>query len=305
MSDPAISVDKVTKTYKAVTAVKALSFEVWPAQCFGLLGPNGAGKSTMMSMIYGKTRRDGDNGGRISVFGYDPENDALSIKFLSGIVPQENNLDLELSVLQNLLIYARFYGLGRKAALPRIETLLAFMELTDKIDSRIRDLSGGMQRRLVIARALINNPKLLILDEPTTGLDPQVRQLIWDKLRKLRQDGVTILLCTHYMEEAFQICDRLIIMHGGRKVMEGGPAALVRAHMEPWVLEVFGKEQPDENAFPDVIRVEKTSHRLLLYSKDLSALKTIRNGLPAGDYFLRQSNLEDLFLKTTGRKLDE
>ncbi|MDX9786830.1 MAG: ATP-binding cassette domain-containing protein [Desulfobacterales bacterium] len=305
MRELAIQVDKATKTFKAIRAVDALSFEVQTAQCFGLLGPNGAGKSTMMNMLYGKTRRDGNGGGQINVFGYDPEDNALAIKFLSGIVPQENNLDIELSVLQNLLIYSRFYGLKKQAALPRIETLLAFMELTEKINSKIRDLSGGMQRRLVIARALINQPKLLILDEPTTGLDPQVRQLIWDKLRMLQQEGVTILLCTHYMEEAFQICDRLIIMNGGRKVMEGKPATLISEHMEPWVLEAFGADLPDEKDVPDRIRVEKTAHRVLLYSKDLGALKTVRNGLRAGDYFLRQSNLEDLFLKTTGRKLNE
>jgi lipooligosaccharide transport system ATP-binding protein len=305
MKQLAIKIEKVTKTYKAIRAVNALSFEVEAARCFGLLGPNGAGKSTMMNMIYGKSRRDGNGAGRINVFGYDPEENVLAIKFLSGIVPQENNLDIELSVLQNLLIYSRFYGLKTSEALPRIEYLLDFMELGEKKDSKIRVLSGGMQRRLVIARALINSPKLLILDEPTTGLDPQVRQLIWDKLRMLKEEGVTILLCTHYMEEAFQICDQLIILHGGEKVMEGNPASLVREHMEAWVLEVLGAGTISGKDLPATIRMEKTYSRILLYSGDLASLKAIRSELPTGECFLRQSNLEDLFLKTTGRKLNE
>lgn len=305
MRQLAIKIENVSKTFKAIRAVNALSFEVEAARCFGLLGPNGAGKSTMMNMIYGKTRRDGNGEGRINVFGYDPEENVLAIKFLSGIVPQENNLDIELSVLQNLLIYSRFYGLKRRDALPRIEYLLDFMELGEKKDSRIKVLSGGMQRRLVIARALINSPKLLILDEPTTGLDPQVRQLIWDKLRMLKEEGVTILLCTHYMEEAFQICDQLIILHGGGKVMEGNPAGLIREHMEPWVLEVMGAETFSGIELAEAVRIEKTYSRILLYSNDLAALKGIRSDLPPGECFLRQSNLEDLFLKTTGRKLNE
>lgn len=305
MKQLAIKIENVTKTFKALRAVNDLSFEVEAASCFGLLGPNGAGKSTMMNMIYGKTLRDGDGKGQISVFGHDPEENVLAIKFLSGIVPQDNNLDIELSVLQNLLIYSKFYGLKKREALPRIEYLLEFMELFEKKESKIKALSGGMQRRLVIARALINSPKLLILDEPTTGLDPQVRQLIWDKLRMLKSEGVTVLLCTHYMEEAFQLCDRLIILHGGEKVLEGNPAGLIRAHIEPWVLEVIGVEAFSENTLPPVVRMEKTYSRILLYSEDLTALKAIRSELPTGECFLRQSNLEDLFLKTTGRKLNE
>lgn len=162
-----------------------------------------------------------------------------------------------------------------------------------------------MQRRLVIARALINSPRLLILDEPTTGLDPQVRQLIWDKLRMLKAEGVTILLCTHYMEEAFQICDQLIILNGGEKVMEGNPANLIREHMEPWVLEVIGGEKGFEKTLPAAIRMERTYSRILLYSADLPALESLRSEMPTGECFLRPSNLEDLFLKTTGRKLNE
>ncbi|MFH1155188.1 MAG: ABC transporter ATP-binding protein [Pseudomonadota bacterium] len=305
MAELAIRVDAVTKTFKSLKAVDRLSFEVETARCFGLIGSNGAGKTTMMNMIYGKTRRDQSNGGQINVLGYDPEKNVLEIKYLSGIVPQENNLDIELSVLQNLIIYARFYGLKKKEAMPRIGYLLEFMELTDKKEARIRDLSGGMQRRLVIARALINSPELLILDEPTTGLDPQVRQLIWEKLRALRQEGVTIVLCTHYMEEAFQICDSLMIMHRGIKVMDGNPASLVRTHMEPWVLEVYNPGHLIGKKIGQTVRIEKTPSRAMLFSRNVDDLKAVRDALPAGDYFLRQSNLEDLFLKATGRSVNE
>lgn len=305
MKELAIKIDHVTKSFRGLKAVDDLSFQVEKAQCFGLLGPNGAGKSTMMNMIYGKSRRDQNQDGRINVFGYDPEKKELEIKFLSGIVPQENNLDLELGVLQNLLIYSKFYGISKRRALPRIESLLEFMELSEKKDSKIRALSGGMQRRLVIARALINSPRLLILDEPTTGLDPQVRQLIWDKLRMLKNDGVTILLCTHYMDEAFQICDKLMIMHNGAKVLEGNPTMLIRENMEPWVMEITAPESLDPRRLPSATRMEKTFSRVMLYSQNLEALDEAASGLQAHEYFIRQSNLEDLFMKTTGRNLNE
>jgi lipooligosaccharide transport system ATP-binding protein len=305
INDLAISVENVTKTFKGLIAVNALSFRVEKARCFGLLGPNGAGKTTMMNMIYGKTRRDNPESGRINIFGHDPLNAELEIKFISGIVPQENNLDLELSVLENLMVYSRFYGLKRRETLPRIDFLLDFMELLEKKDAKIRELSGGMQRRLIIARALINSPKLLILDEPTTGLDPQVRQLIWDKLRMLKKDGVTILLTTHYMEEAFQLCDCLIIMHEGKKVIEGPPDELIRTHMELYVLEILDPENVIEIIPPERTRMERTFSRILLYSDHLDALEQLTAGFQRGDYSLRQSNLEDLYLKTTGRRLNE
>jgi len=305
MKDLAIKVEKISKSFKKLKAVKDLSFEVETATCFGLLGPNGAGKSTTMNMICGKTRRDSSDNGTINVLGYDPKIDELNIKYLSGIVPQENNLDVELSVLNNLLIYARFYGIKKRDALPRIEYLLDFMELTEKKDSKIRTLSGGMQRRLIIARALINEPRLLILDEPTTGLDPQVRQLIWDKMRQLKNSGVTILLCTHYMEEAYQLSDNLIIMHNGEKVLEGNPIRLVKDSMEPWVMEVNAPDKLADTRLPDIWRVEKTYSRMMIYAEHLDELNQAAKDLGAGDYMLRQSNLEDLFLKTTGRNLNE
>ena len=305
MKTLAIKVDNISKSFRKMKAIDSLSFEVEKAQSFGLLGPNGAGKTTMMNIIYGKTRRDDPKPGQIKVFGYDPLNNELEIKYLAGIVPQENNLDVELSVIQNLLIYAKFYGLGKKEVLPRIEYLLDFMELSNKKNAKIRELSGGMQRRLILVRALIHSPKLLILDEPTTGLDPQARHLIWDKLHMLKQEGVTILITTHYMEEAFHLCDNLIIMHNGKKVLEGNPAALVQGNMEPYVLEIFKQEATEKVNPPPGVRMEKTFSRMLIYSNNISTLENISALFKPGDFFLRNSNLEDLFLKTTGRNLNE
>ncbi|MFC1858748.1 ABC transporter ATP-binding protein [Thermodesulfobacteriota bacterium] len=305
MKTLAIKVDNTSKSFRKIKAIDSLSFEVEKAQSFGLLGPNGAGKTTMMNIIYGKTRRDDPQPGQINVFGYDPLNNELEIKYLAGIVPQENNLDIELSVVQNLLIYSKFYGLGKRDVMPRIEYLLDFMELSDKKEAKIKELSGGMQRRLILVRALIHSPKLLILDEPTTGLDPQVRHLIWDKLHMLKQEGVTILITTHYMEEAFQLCDNLIIMHNGKKVLEGNPAALVQENMEPYVLEIFKRAATEKVNPPPDVRMEKTFSRMLVYSYNIKALENISAVFQPGDFYIRQSNLEDLFLKTTGRNLNE
>ena len=305
MAKLAIQAESIYKSFRNLKAVRNLSFQVKQAECFGLLGPNGAGKTTMMKILIGRSRRDVKPEGTINVFGYDPDKDELSIKFLSGVVPQENNLDAELSVRQNLFIYARFYGLKKKKVESRIDYLLDFMELTEKKDAKIRELSGGMKRRLIIARALINEPQLLILDEPTTGLDPQVRHLIWDKLRMLKKEGVTILLTTHYMEEAFQICDRLIIMHNGEKMMEGSPGTLIQEHMEPYVLEILDPSHVEEHNFPENVRLEATNSRVLLYSEELGVLEGLSRRYSTGNFYLRQSNLEDLVLKTTGRQLYE
>ncbi len=304
MKELAIKAKNVHKTYGRLTAVNHLSFEVPVGICFGFLGPNGAGKTTMMKMLFGKTERNHSRGGEVSVFGYDPKESALEIKFFTGIVSQEDNLDQELSVFQNLLIYSRFYALPGKQARHFINNVLAFMELSDKKDFQIRQLSGGMKRRLLIARALINNPRLLILDEPTTGLDPQVRHVIWDKLRDLKKQGVTILLTTHYMEEAFQICDDLIIMNKGEKVMQGPPAFLIDKHIETYVLELLHAGDKAFNA-PDGVRTELMNSRVLLYADDFEKIRQVSEQFKAGDFILRQSNLEDVFLKITGRKLHE
>ncbi|MBN1506723.1 MAG: ABC transporter ATP-binding protein [Sedimentisphaerales bacterium] len=303
-----IRIHNVGKTFGTVCAVCDLSFEVEESTCFGLLGPNGAGKTTMMKMIYGRSRRNNHDGGIIDVFGYDPARDELAIKALSGVVPQENNLDEELNVLQNLMIYSKFYGLPGKVARQRIAALLDFLELSEKVGARIKELSGGMQRRLVIARALLNNPRLLILDEPTTGLDPQVRHVIWDKLRQLRAQGTTILLTTHYMEEAFQICDRVLIMDKGRKVLEDDPHRLLADNIEAYVMEVpiaSGTPVIHGSDLPRDVRLDRTEGTMRFYADRIDPLKDLADRFSGNHYYLRQSTLEDVFLKATGRVLNE
>ncbi|HDQ44483.1 MAG TPA: ABC transporter ATP-binding protein [bacterium] len=307
MPDPVIHISHVHKSYGALKAVDDVDFSVGFSTCFGLLGPNGAGKTTLMKMIYGMSRRDHGYPGAIRVFGFDPDQNELDIKFLSGVVSQENNLDSELNVWQNLLVYSKFYGMKRKSACSRIDELLEFFELSVKKKSRIRELSGGMKRRLVIARSLIHMPRLLILDEPTTGLDPQVRHLIWEKLRRLKKEGMTILLTTHYMEEAFQLCDRILIMDKGRKVLEGCPAALLAGHIEPVVMEIQDDALAKRLAdlpLAEEVRSDCSHGRPLYYAQNFEILKSLADRLGSGGYYLRQSNLEDLFLKLTGRMLN-
>jgi lipooligosaccharide transport system ATP-binding protein len=306
MPDPIIQVQHISKSYGSVCAVRDLSFVVSAASCFGFLGPNGAGKSTMMKMLYGRCQPD--NSGVMNILGFDPRKNELSIKYLSGVVPQEDNLDDELDVTCNLMVYATFYHLPRPAACNRIAELLEFMELSEKAHSSIRELSGGMKRRLVIARALLNQPRLLILDEPTTGLDPQVRHLIWDKLRQLKKQGTTILLTTHYMEEAFVLCDELIIMDRGSAILEGPPRRLMQEHIERYILEVVEGETADaisRSGIPGGVRVDKIQNGLRLFADDIEQLRQIAEQLHSDHFHLRQTNLEDLFLKTTGRRLHD
>lgn len=326
MGNPIISVEHLYKSYGSLKAVENLSFEVEASTCYAFLGPNGAGKSTMMRTLYAKAIPDPRPETRIRVLGFDPRSNQLEVKSRCGVVPQDNSLDVELNVEENLEIYGKLYGLPRRYTRERIDYLLEFMELTEKRKSRVRELSGGMQRRLIIARGLINNPALLILDEPTTGLDPQVRHVIWDKLRSLMREGVTILLTTHYMDEAFQISDKLLIMDKGHKVLEGHPATLLEEHMERHVLELFLPELEEEirdlvgatapgpgsdgdgrnggNGGPG-LRREASAQRVLYYANEAEALQRISQKLKPGQYFLRPANLEDLFLKTTGRHLNE
>jgi len=308
MEEKIIVVKNVSKTFPKVVAVNNLSFEVEAQTCFGCLGPNGAGKTTMMKIIYGKCTRDEKLISQMSIFGYDPKDQELKIKYLSGVVPQDNNLDDELNVIQNLMIYSKFYNIPAKLARERIAYLLDFLELSEKANSRITELSGGMKRRLVIARALLNNPRLLILDEPTTGLDPQVRHLIWDKLRLLKKEGTTILLTTHYMEEAFQICDTVMIMHKGQRIIEGPPRHLLEKNIEKYVLELLDasalRDKFNENT-QDQVRIDRSQQVTLLFSNNIEHLKTLASTIPSGNYYLRETNLEDLFLKATGRGLNE
>ncbi len=312
METPAIRVVSLHKTYQNdIHAVKGLSFTVAAGSCFALLGPNGAGKTTTMKILYGKARPDPQGETVIEVLGFDPRRDELDIKVQTGVVPQDNALDEELDVMRNLLVYARLNGIRGRRAVERIDELLAFMELIDKRNASVRELSGGMKRRLAIARALLNNPRLLILDEPTTGLDPQVRHVIWDKLRSLMRSGVTVLVSTHYMDEAYQLADRILIMDHGEAVLEGHPASLMETHMERHVLEVTNAARASrvdaalDNGNGDDIRVERSAERALYYGNALAPLEDAARQLDFGEYVLRPANLEDLFLKTTGRQLNE
>ena len=309
MGESAIQIRNLNKSYGGLIAVDGLNFDVDQAECFGLLGPNGAGKTTTMKIIYGKTEPSPSPDTVINIFGCHPRTDALKIKSFSGIVPQQDNLDTELNVTDNLLIYAKFYGIRQGEARHRIAELLDFMELQDKAKVKIQELSGGMQRRLTIARALLNKPKLLILDEPTTGLDPQVRHLIWSKLRELKESGVTVLITTHYMEEAFQICDRIIIMDEGKKILEGGPQQLLSANLEMYVMEIYSASGDRLtatilNSWPG-IRHESYQDTIFVYSNDADKLSALAEALHVSSYHIRQANLEDLFLKVTGRGLNE
>jgi lipooligosaccharide transport system ATP-binding protein len=304
-----INVQNISKSFGKVRAVRRLSFSVKVGSCYGFLGPNGAGKTTAMKMIYGKCTRDKDSDDVMDIFGYDPAKNELAIKYLSGVVQQENNLDDELNVVQNLMIYSRFYNMPVREAKERIKYLLDFFELSDKTKSKIRELSGGMKRRLVIARALLNSPRLLILDEPTTGLDPQVRHLIWDKIRQLKKQQTTVLLTTHYMEEAFQLCDLLLIMHKGRKIMEGKPTELLEQNIEKFVLEILDTEliKPEcRDITQSNIRIESAPGVIRYYSGDIDVLKDFASScLESGNYMIRQTNLEDVFLRATGRQLND
>jgi len=299
---------RIYKTYGENRAVDDVGFTIRRGSCVGFLGPNGAGKTTVMKILYGKAEPDRHEETAINVFGYDPRNEQLQIKQLSGVVTQEDSLDEELNVVQNLRVYAKFYGMSRRRADRRIEELLDFMQLREKRRSRIKELSGGMKRRLVIARSLLGEPALLILDEPTTGLDPQVRQLIWDRLHLLKRTGVTILLTTHYMQEAAQLADDVVIMDRGKVVLTGSPRQLLSEHIEPYVLELRNKERREEieaQMQEEEVRREEYAERILYYSLNAGLLNTLAGGLSPGEYYVRQADLEDLFLKTTGRDLNE
>ncbi|MGH2547376.1 MAG: ABC transporter ATP-binding protein [Actinomycetota bacterium] len=297
----------LTKRFGEFEAVRGVDFDVRERECFGFLGPNGAGKTTTMRMI---SCTSPPTSGELSVLGL-PSSRGRDIRRRMGVVPQENNLDEEVTVVENLLIYARYFDIPRREARSAAEELLHFVALQDKRDWRIDRLSGGMKRRLLIARALVNEPDLLILDEPTTGLDPQARHLVWEKLRSLKRQGVTLVLTTHYMDEAAQLCDRLVIMHEGRILVEGSPRELVARETSPHVIEVF---EPDEGAalgLRDLAelaeRVERLADRWLFYTADGDALLAkVRGVVPdPGAVWLRGATLEDVFLQLTGRGLLE
>jgi lipooligosaccharide transport system ATP-binding protein len=308
MSDPAVSAHGLRKRYGGFEAVRGVEFTVDTSQCFGFLGPNGAGKTTTMKMI---SCSSPPTEGQLLVLGLPAWTEGRRIKARMGVVPQENNLDEEVTVLQNLVIYARYFDIPRRVAGPRAEELLAFVALEDKRDWRIYGLSGGMKRRLLIARALMNEPEILVLDEPTTGLDPQARHLVWEKLRTLKRQGVTLLLTTHYMEEASQLCDRLVIMHEGRILVEGSPREIIASQTSAQVIEVFDPPEEAEAGLaalaPAADRAERLADRWLFYTDDGDAMLAKVRTLPLdpSSVWLRGGTLEDVFLALTGRGLLE
>jgi lipooligosaccharide transport system ATP-binding protein len=299
----------LVKRFGPALAVDGIDFAVRPGECFGFLGPNGAGKSSTMRMIACVSPI---SGGDLRVLGLDPRVDGPSIRARLGVVPQEDNLDTELSVWDNLMIYGRYFGLPKAVIRSRAEELLEFVQLTDRRGSRVDPLSGGMKRRLTIARALINQPSLLLLDEPTTGLDPQARHQLWDRLYRLKRDGVTIVLTTHYMDEAEQLCDRLVIMDGGRIVAEGSPRALIAAHSTREVVELrFDDEEARSLAAARLStfdgRVEALADRFLVYTShgEETLAKLAADGLEPTSALVRRASLEDVFLILTGRTLED
>ena len=294
------------KSYGSFEAVKGVDFEVYRGECFGFLGPNGAGKTTTMKMIYGAAV---PTGGELEVAGLDVTREERAVKRRIGVVPQENNLDEDLKVKENLLVYGRYYDMPKKETLRRAEELLEYVELTDKADAEVEHLSGGMKRRLLIARALINDPEIVVLDEPTTGLDPQARHLVWERLRRLASEGKTLILTTHYMEEAAQLCDRLVVMEGGGIIAQGSPEELIEHYVSPEVLELRAGPEAIEKLLPLVgdfsDAVERAGDTLLVYTSDAGALQErIRgSGVGVDNTLYRRAGLEDVFMRLTGRRL--
>ncbi|CAN5350984.1 ATP-binding cassette domain-containing protein [soil metagenome] len=305
---PVISAVDLVKTYGDTAAVDHLSFEVAPGESFGLLGPNGAGKSTTMRMVGAVSTR---TSGQLSILGMDPDAHGPEIRARLGVVPQQDNLDTELRVRENLLVYGRYFGLPRAQIAARADELLEFAQLSDRAKAKVDDLSGGMKRRLTIARALINDPRMLLLDEPTTGLDPQARHILWDRLFRLKEQGTTLVLTTHYMDEAEQLCDRLIVVDKGRIMAEGAPSVLIKQYSTREVLEVrFGSERnagvgAELAGLGD--RIEVLPDRVLVYADDGEAAlaEVTRRGLEPLTSLVRRSSLEDVFLRLTGRSLIE
>ena len=308
MSEPVIRAENIAKKYGDFVAVDGISFEVQRGESFGLLGPNGAGESTTMKMIAAVSTR---TSGNLEVLGMDPNTDGPAIRSQLGVVPQEDNLDQELRVRENLITYGRFFGMSHAAVAKRADELLEFAQLTDRAKSKVEPLSGGMKRRLTIARSLMNDPQMLLLDEPTTGLDPQARHILWDRLFRLKEQGTTLVLTTHYMDEAEQLSDRIVVVDKGAIMAEGSPAQLIRQYSSKEVLEVrYGSDKNASVAksIADVgERQEILPDRILIYSdngeRDLAEI-TKRGHHPTTS-LVRRSSLEDVFLRLTGRSLVE
>ena len=306
MSAPLVEATQLTKRFEEFTAVDHIDFTVEAGEAFGFLGPNGAGKSSTMRMIGAVSPV---SSGSLTVLGLDPADHGAEIRARLGVVPQEDNLDNELPVEENLLIYGRYFDLSRKVLRPRIEELLDFAQLTERRTSKVESLSGGMRRRLTIARSLINQPELILLDEPTTGLDPQARHALWDRLYRLKRDGVTLIITTHYMDEAEQLCDRLVVMDNGAIVAEGSPLALIAEHSTKEVVELrfrIGEQEAIVDRLDGIAkRLEALPDRVLLYTDDGDTAVAIihERGIHPESVVVRRSTLEDVFLRLTGRSL--
>ena len=299
---------ELTKRFGPLTAVDSIDFDVAAGEAFGFLGPNGAGKTSTMRMIGSVSPR---SGGELTVLGLDPETHGPRIRSRLGVVPQEDTLDMELTVFENLLIYGRYFDISYRETRRRADELLEFVQLDERRNDLVEKLSGGMKRRLTIARALINEPELALLDEPTTGLDPQARHLVWERLYRLKQKGTTLVLTTHYMDEAEQLCDRLVVMDKAKIVAEGSPRALIERYATREVLELrfpVGVQETLDGQFEGLgDRVEHLPDRVLVYTSDgeAAALAAHERGLRPETVLVRRSSLEDVFLRLTGRTLIE
>ncbi|WP_084594016.1 ATP-binding cassette domain-containing protein [Arhodomonas aquaeolei] len=298
---PAALAQGLVKRYDGVTVVDGVDLTVERGECLALLGPNGAGKTTTLRMLLGLTP---PSAGEIRVLGHRVPEDARAMRADTGIVPQFDSLDPDFTVRENLLTYGSYFGLSRRQVAARIDDLLAFAELRERADAPINALSGGMKRRLTLARALVNDPALLVLDEPTTGLDPQARQHIWERLQRLRHDGRTLLLTTHYMEEAERLADRAAVIDGGRLIACDRPRALIAAHIEPHVVELRGDAAAGWRD-TDAITTERVGATVLLYSGERDGLLAAVERHCGNDYLYRPANLEDVFLRLTGRQVRE
>jgi lipooligosaccharide transport system ATP-binding protein len=298
----------LVKSFGEITAVDGIDVDVYPGEAFGFLGPNGAGKSSTMRMIGCVSA---PSGGRLRILGLDPMRDGPQIRGRLGVCPQQDSLDPELTVTENITVYARYFGISRRVARERATELLDFVQLSERANDKVEPLSGGMKRRLTIARALVNEPELVLLDEPTTGLDPQARHLVWERLFRLKQRGVTLVLTTHYMDEAEQLCDRLVVMDRGKIVAEGSPRDLIERHSTREVLELRFGEEPLDSYTGKLEgigeRVEVLADRILLYTTDGDAATAAvhRRQLSPSSVLVRRSSLEDVFLHLTGRTLVE
>ena len=308
MSEELIVARGLTKKFGDFTAVDGIDFSVYRGESFGLLGPNGAGKSTTMRIIGATSQR---TSGDITILGKDPEKFGPQIRAHLGVIPQKDNLDEQLTVTENLYIYGRYFGLSPKFIKGKVDELLEFAQLEEKRDAKVESLSGGMKRRLTIARALVSEPDILMLDEPTTGLDPQARHILWDRLFRLKEKGVTLVITTHFMDEAEQLCERLIVIDRGKIMAEGSPTDLIKRYSSKEVLEVrFGSEKNEELAekLKDKCeRLEVLPDRILLYAEDAekSLEDIMKSGMHPKTSLVRRSSLEDVFLRLTGRTLVE